>query len=216
LLLSTTANGWNYFSYCANDCVNRTDSTGCYFVIDDATAIALAIVCAALLVLIGIQGYYWFKDTWEAFCKDVGNGLSWMSRQIFNGGVAAGRWTRKQIKAAINAVTLLTTIKKADLKIKKAVKKSSKSRYWTATLYPNYVDIGRSISYSKAVKEVSSGRNVFTVTCAEAKAVAKAAYSNKKPVGPEIDKGKENTLGYYYHFHVYGRNKKGHVYFLFW
>ena len=50
----------------------------------------------------------------------------------------------------------------------------------------------------------------------EAKAVAKAAYSNKKPVGPEIDKGKENTMGYYYHYHVYQRKKKGHVFFLFW
>ena len=45
--------------------------------------------------------------------------------------------------------------------------------------------------------------------------MAKAAGSNKMLVGPEIDKGKENSLGYY-HFHVYGRKKKGHVYFLFW
>lgn len=81
---------------------------------------------------------------------------------------------------------------------------------------PGYVDIGRAISYSTAVSEVSKGRNIFTVTRTEAKAVAKAAYSNKTPVGPEIDKGKENTLGYYYHFHVYNRTRKGHVFFLFW
>ena len=76
------------------------------------------------------------------------------------------------------------------------------------------VDIGRAISYSTAVKEVSCGRNVFTVTSSEAKAVAKAAYSNKKPYGPEIHGG--GALGYYYHYHVYGHKKDGHVFFLFW
>lgn len=42
-----------------------------------------------------------------------------------------------------------------------------------------YVDIGRPLSYSQAVKEVSRRHNVFTVTKAEAKAVAKAAGNNK-------------------------------------
>ena len=41
-------------------------------------------------------------------------------------------------------------------------------------------------------------------------------HKNKKPFGPEIDKGKENTLGYYYHYHIYNKLKKGHVFFLFW
>lgn len=40
---------------------------------------------------------------------------------------------------------------------------------------------------------------VFTVTKAEAKAVAKAAGYNKKPLGPEIDSGKSGIMGYYYH-----------------
>lgn len=66
------------------------------------------------------------------------------------------------------------------------------------------------------MSEVSKGQSVFTVTRSEAKVVAKAAYSNKSPVGPEIDAGKENVIGYYYHFHVFGRKKKGHVFFLFW
>ena len=124
--------------------------------------------------------------------------------------------SKKKIKAAIEALTTYIVIAKADAEIRTKVKKKSKSQYWTATVKANYVDIGRAISYNTAVKEVSKGRNVFTTTRANAKAVAKAAYSNKKPVGPEIDKGKENVIGYYYHFHVYNRNKEGHVYFLFW
>lgn len=62
---------------------------------------------------------------------------------------------------------------------------------------------------------VSYGRNVFTVTKAEAKAVAKAAGYNKKPVGPEIDSGKSGIMGYYYHYHIYNRGNKAHVWYLF-
>lgn len=77
-----------------------------------------------------------------------------------------------------------------------------------------YVDIGRSLTYSQAVKEVSYSRNVFTVTKTEALAVAKAAGKNKKPVGPEIDRGKSGIMGYYWHFHTYNRNG-AHVWYLF-
>ncbi len=66
------------------------------------------------------------------------------------------------------------------------------------------------------INEIRNGRNVFTVTRGEAKTVAKAAGNNKTPIGPEIDKGKENTIGYYYHFHVAKKTKPGHVFFLFW
>ena len=81
-----------------------------------------------------------------------------------------------------------------------------------------YVDIGRKLTYSKAVKEVVKGRSVFTVTRYEAKAVAIAAGGktgrNNKQLLPEIDKGKKNVPGYYYHYHTYNR-KGGHVYYLF-
>ena len=80
------------------------------------------------------------------------------------------------------------------------------------------MDIGRSLSFAQAVKEVQAGRNVFTVTWYEAKAVARFAGgdigSNNKELYPEIDNGKENTPGYYYHYHTYNR-KGGHVYYLF-
>lgn len=37
---------------------------------------------------------------------------------------------------------------------------------------------------------------------------------NNKKLIPEIDKGKENVPGYYYHYYTYNR-KGGHVYYLF-
>mgnify|MGYP004437009873 CR=1 FL=1 len=42
------------------------------------------------------------------------------------------------------------------------------------------MDIGRTLSYVQAVKEVYVGRNVFTVMGAEAEVVARVANSNKK------------------------------------
>ena len=73
------------------------------------------------------------------------------------------------------------------------------------------MDLGRPISYGTAVKEVSRGNSVFTVTRTEAKAVAKAVYSHKKPM---YHKSHKSVLGYYPHYHVHNHNKYGRVYIL--
>ena len=215
-LPSLNATGHNLFAYCINNPVNFTDSNGSIILVDDAAVWSFIGLCAVLMLLISWMSTLQFQREWKKFCTAVGNGLSWIGTGIVNGGKAAWNWTRKQLIAATAATTAFIVIARADSKIRNNVKRKSKNRYWTATLRSNYVDIGRAILYSQAVREVSNGRNVFTVTSSEAMAVAKAAYSNKKPVGPEIDKGKENTMGYYYHYHVYQRKKKGHVFFLFW
>ena len=215
-LLSTNATGHNLMAYCLNNPINLTDLNGNLALADDIAVWAIIGLCAVLMSLISWMSTAEFRRSWTSFCIAVGNGLSWIGTGIVNSGRAAWNWTARQVKTATAAIKAYTVIARADVKIKSKVKKKSKPRYWTATLRTNYVDIGRAISYGTAVSEVSKGRNVFTVTRSEAKAVAKAAYSNKSPVGPEIDKGKENVIGYYYHFHVYNRKKKGHVFFLFW
>ena len=215
-LLSTNATGHNLVAYCLNNPINLTDLNGNLALADDIAVWAIIGLCAVLMSLISWMSTAEFRRSWTSFCIAVGNGLSWIGTGIVNSGRAAWNWTARQVKTATAAIKAYTVIARADVKIKSKVKKKSKTRYWTATLRTNYVDIGRAISYGTAVSEVSKGRNVFTVTRSEAKAVAKAAYSNKSPVGPEIDKGKENVIGYYYHFHVYNRKKKGHVFFLFW
>lgn len=115
-------------------------------------------------------------------------------------------------------ISKVKTISKADTNIRKTVKKSSKTRYWSATVKTGYVDLGRPLTYNQAVKEVSLGHNVFTVTQSEAKAIARAAGgssgANNKPLYPEIDKGKMFTRGYYFHYHPSNRNG-GHVFFLY-
>ena len=47
----------------------------------------------------------------------------------------------------------------------------------------------------------------------EAKQLAKVAGVHTKPIH-EIDTGKENALGYYYHYHTYNRNG-AHIFCLF-
>ena len=215
-LLSMNATGHNLMAYCLNNPVNLTDSTGTVAIVDDAIVWAFIGLCAVLMLLLSWASTPQFQKSWASFCAAVGNGLSWIGTSIVNGGRAAWNWTVRQVKAATAAITAYVVIARADAKIKSKVKRESKTHYWTATLRANYVDIGRAISFGTAVSEVSKGRNVFADTRLKAKAVAKAAYSNKSPVGPEIDKGKENVIGYYYHFHVYKRKKKGHVFFLFW
>lgn len=215
-LLSMNATGHNLMTYCLSNPINLTDLNGNLALADDIAVWALIGLCAVLMSLISWMSTAEFRRSWTSFCIAVGNGLSWIGTGIVNSGRAAWNWTARQVKTAAAAIKAYTVIARADAKIKSKVKKKSKTHYWTATLRTNYVDIGRAISYGTAVSEVSKGRDVFTVTRLKAKAVAKAAYSNKSPIGPEIDKGKEDTIGYYYHFHVHKRKKKGHVFFLFW
>ena len=112
----------------------------------------------------------------------------------------------------------LDRVNKAEKEIQETVTKNSKIRYWSATVQPGYVDIGRPLTFRQAVYEVQHGRSVFAVTWFEARAVAREAGGtfghNNKQLMPEIDSGKENTPGYYFHYHTYDRSG-GHVYFLF-
>ncbi len=123
-----------------------------------------------------------------------------------------GKWAA----GVIASIALTYTISKADAKIKQTVKQSSKTRYWSANLKGQYVDIGRPLTFNQAVAEVATGRNVFTVTWYEAAAVARAAGgktgANNTPLPREIHGG--GKKGYYWHYHTYNR-KGGHVYYLF-
>ena len=205
----------NAFSYCYNNAVNAIDPLGYIALVDDAVVLAFIAITLLLLATIAWMSTPEFREAWMFFCNDVGNGLTGIWDAIAAGGQAAWNWTRAKVKTATAAIKSFLVIARADAKIRKLVRRNSRDRYWTATLRKNYVDIGRAISYNTAVKMVSQGRNVFTVTAKEAYAVAKAACGGKAPQGYEIDKGKEYAIGYYLHYHVSGRKGKGHVFFLF-
>ena len=60
----------------------------------------------------------------------------------------------------------------------------------------------------------NTGKNIFTVTYAEAYAVVIAAWGTPYSIINEIDKGKQKTIGYYWHCHV-NRLNKSHIWYLF-
>lgn len=156
------------------------------------------------------------KEAWSNYCTLLGNGLADIGNSIIDGGKTAWRYSKAQVKLATAAVTEFIVIAKADAKIRTVVRRNSRQRYWTATVKPDYVDLGRPLTYLKAVKEVQAGRSVFTVTWYEAKAIAqeaggKSGHNNKNLI-PEV--GKNGVMGYYWHYHTYNR-KGGHVFYLF-
>ncbi len=136
-----------------------------------------------------------------------------MGNSLINGGRAAWKWTKSQVKAASRALSIYITIARADSKIRKIVKQNSKQRYWAASILKvsgnTYVEISSAISYSEAKRRVSCGLCVFAVSKSEARKLA----SNFPPVvGPEIG---AKDAGQYMHYHVKGRKNKAHIFYLF-
>ena len=198
----------NMFAYCENNPVNYLDPNGYVALVDDLVYALIALSAAT----VAICSSSFFKKGWSAFCNAVGNGLSSIGNAIWNGASAAWNWSKNKIKNAINAVKKFNTAVSADNKIKSKVKRNSKTRYWSANLKSGYVDIGKSLSYSAAKSYVKSGRSVFTVTDAEAKALAKNASGGKKPVYHTKHK---NSVGYYKHYHLYKHSNGAHIWFLY-
>ena len=185
--------GHNMFAYCLNNPVHFLDSAG-------QAAIAIASAGIGLLML----------------CAFGATAISYSVTKV----VETGREIIDSLTSSttVKVDSLSKKIEKAEAKIRSAVTEESKIRYWSATVHPKYVDIGRPLTFAQAVHEVQAGNSVFAVTWYEAKAVAIAAGGssgrNNRALEAEIDSGKENTPGYYYHYHTYNRSG-GHVYYLF-
>ena len=182
----------NLFAYCTNNPITFSDPTG-----HSVTAGVLA----------GIGAAVWIGKVFGAF-KVAATVIG-----LLGVGITAGLATTE----ISNALQQRSQAKeqaaiKADTKIKETVKPDSKDRYWKATKSGGIVDITDPISFDEAVSEVASGRNVFTVTAAEAYTVAFVAGGDAIPTPPE-NHG-EGKIGYYDHYHTHNHGK-GHVWYLF-
>ena len=203
--------GGNLFVYCANNPINYQDPSG-HLLLDIAVA-TLAKIAVAAIAAIAVAGLTVAVMNSPSAKKAADT--------IANGITKAYATVKKAATTVITQAKTYVQQKNAEIvdkKVRATVKEDSKNRYWSATVKKDCVDIGRPLTYNQAVQYVASGKSVFAVTQYEAKAVARAAggttgYNNRELM-PEIDAGKENTPGYYYHFHTYNR-KGGHVYYLF-
>ena len=160
-----------------------------------------------------------FQNSWNGFVNALGSYAYSLQYKVNLASSVIWNWTKNKLSTTSKVVQSAVTAAKADATIRAKVRKNSKTRYWSANLSSDHVDIGRALTYKEALNMVKSGKSVFTVTQSEAKSLAKAAYNNQKPVGPEIhNKNSQGEVkkGYFYrHYHVYMRKKPGHIWFLF-
>lgn len=186
----------NIYSYCNNYPVGNKDASG---------KSSVSAYGPYLMEMAMLDGPYPFMDIIAVTCGAI------LYTYDLTSQIIDSIQTRKRISAQ-------QAIIKADARVRELVREDSEDRYWSATIRIGYVDIGRPLTFTQAVRMVASGGNVFTVTQAEAKAVARAAGGrkgdNNKPLFPEIDSRSENALGYYYHYHPQNHGR-GHVFFLF-
>ena len=200
--------GFNMFAYCNNNPICYIDPSGYAAVL--AGAVAAAMSALLLSTVFRIVTSSAFRQAVKDVVADVSNKVSsFVSNAVDRIQASAALALERMSKACIE---------RADARVRATVKEDSKNRFWSANVKRGYVDIGRPLTYNQAVRYVASGRSVFAVTRYEAKSVARAAGGsggqNNTPLYPEIDSGRVNAPGYYYHFHTYNRNG-GHVYYLF-
>ncbi len=88
-------------------------------------------------------------------------------------------------------------------------KKKKQYNHFRATLSGGKLYIGKGLSRSNAIKRAKKSKDVWSVSKAQAKAVAQGANKNGKPIH-EIDKNKK---GKYYHWHPYKRTPKMHSFY---
>ena len=193
--------GFNMYAYCGNNPIIYADYHGnsATLVIGGVVVTAKAILTWGIPLAIGITAI----------------GLSTNQNNVININPSTEniRINRRMLYYILVYSNIDNVIDKAHEKIENTVKRDSEIKYWTATVRRDYVDIGRPLSFEDAIKEIKTGRNVFTVRKSDAAHLIYTAF-NHKGIGPEIDAGKEDTKGYYYHYHE-NRTNRGHVFFLF-
>ena len=208
--IAPTLAGHDAFSYCFNDCINLSDFDGNIAIFDDAAFWLIVGIGVCLITLMAYLKSPKFQESWHNFCTTVSSTASSIKDRVVIGVVGGWAWIRAKRTYRINQKAI-----EKDTEIQRTVTRNSPERYWQAWRKGDYVQIGSSISFDTAVTRVKNGQDVFAVTQTEAMVVAFTASGELTPVGPEIDRGKENTVGYYHHYHPYNRTPKAHVFFLF-
>lgn len=211
LLQVEKATGTNLFAYCNNNSIDGNDPMG----ILDAAGVASWLSASSVFAMFAESLYTAFTATMTKIGLYITGILTpkaaaafWWQPWVVVGIVVAA----VAIVLAAVSVARSQAISKADAKVRSKVKRNSVTQYWSANFKYGYIDIGRALTYTQAVREVAAGRNVFTVTKVQARAVALAAGGNATPLFHT--KHKKQT-GYYDHYHLNGHTNDAHVWYLF-
>lgn len=177
------------------------------------TAYSLILLVVGVCAICAYMSTTQFKIAWTNFCKVAGNGLSRLWKTFIENVEEIYSWSKGKINKVAAEVEDFKKIAKANVKIRTESRKK-KYKYFSAWLgkagKARFVTIGGGLTSTKAVSRVSKEKDVFAVSKQYAYNLAKKFGG---VVGPEIDKGKENVLGYYYHYHVQKRKNKAHIWY---
>ena len=204
-------NTLHLYAYCANNPVNYVDPSG-HFALSTG---AIAALTAALIAATAYMSTPEFQQSWRDFCTTIDNGLSSIGNQLRKGAQKVWNGTKSYVQKVQTSVQAYTTVANAQSKIREKVRnKKHGSKYFAASLKKSgkysYVAIGKALTLNQAICRVKAQNNIFAVDKPHAFNVAKR-FSGV--VGPEIDKGKASTIGYYYHYHVWNRRNQAHIWF---
>lgn len=115
-------------------------------------------------------------------------------------------------EVSLPSFSIPSAAERADANIRSKIKNAKGTLYWIANRVGNYVTISSPLSFKSALVRASLGSDVFAANKNAAYDLAYTVYG-RFPVGPEIDSGKENTVGYYWHYHPYLKNGS-HIFYL--
>ena len=205
-LAKDQSGGMNLFAYCFNDPINSVDPTG--YIAATAATLILAIL-AAYTVVSFIVASPSFQNSWNNFCRTIGNGLSWIGGQLSKVASSVRKWSVSQLKAVRSSLDTLTRLTKANTKINQQVKRYRTS-YFEINIYSGIPSLGRRITEAVAIQRLRIGRSVITLYGYNARKVAARA-GNATPMWHPRQ---YNLPGYYNHYHVSKHINSAHCFYI--
>ncbi|MDE6658705.1 MAG: RHS repeat-associated core domain-containing protein, partial [Eubacterium sp.] len=227
-------NGINLFAYCNNNPTNKSDPSGMVAppLVAAAVAVSIGSILLAMAAAIGIS---WalatiIQNIDYSFVVDVLNDLytthklktSFIKSLVVGCMKLAYSFAKKAITTTSKAVNTKAkvlskaiSIAVADAKIKTVMKQDKKHDYWVAYSYRSVIYIGKGLSRSSAISRVKGKLSIFARRKQQARTIAWEAGGKKTPYGPE-NHCKDDSKGFYWHYHVYKQHTKNsaHTYYL--
>ena len=176
------------FAYCDNNPINYSDYSGTFAKEIGIGSLALMLVTGLIFVI----GIVWI----------VAYSLDRLNPNV-------------TFDFSLPSISVPTMAELADENLRADIKKGKSEGYlyWKAHRVGGHVVLGKGLTKEEALLRASAGKDVFTVSGTSAYWLAWEAGGGTVPQGPEIDRDKENTPGYYYHYHPTPKNG-AHIFFI--
>ena len=199
---------YNLFAYCGNNPVNRADPTGCMFIADDLV-FGIVVVCVVVL-FVAAEAAIYSQSSAPVFGN---NALKLPDTPQLNSNDE-----NKILKFPVPPIAFPDVAPPVSVpKSQPDFSPDSEDAYtkiWRADYVKGVgVEILYPVSYEQALASLLSGstNSFMCVDGATAKMLTNGFRGTRIY---EIDKGKENVPGYYYHYHLDSKHGNPHIWHL--